>query len=171
MENPWKALPEEKPFIIPDEARVINEFKSRCVNREHIPQTHVLPEPFIGNPNSSVYLLSLNPGFSNDDPIWHSQKSFSAAIRANLQHELTEYPFYFLNPKFHESPGSDWWLRKLRPLIEDSSLDVVANNLFCVELFGYHSFKYKEIPKTISDSSLPSQKKGSSVKKRGQVSD
>ena len=166
MKNPWIMLPEVKPFVLPDELNVIQAFNNRCSNKEHRLQTHIFPEPYIGNVNSPVYLLSLNPGFSQDDIIWHKKENFSNSIRKNLSHELTDYPFYFLNPKFHDSPGSNWWLQKLKSLINDSSIESVSNNIFCVELFGYHSYKYKELPKAIISSPLPSEKYATFLVKR-----
>jgi len=157
VENPWKELPEQSPYILSQESRVISEFRARC-KKNHQPQTQILPEPFIGNVDAPIYLLSLNPGYSDKDPHWHSKENFKLAIKSNLLHESSDYPFYFLNPEFKESPGATWWQGKLKQLILDTSLDIVANNIFCVEYFPYHSENYKEIPKSISTGLLKSQR-------------
>jgi hypothetical protein len=90
----------------------------------------------------------------------HARQDFSEAIWRNLRHETSEYPFYFLDPQFRDTGGAAWWLKKLRVLIEDTSLESVAQGLFCVELFGYHSINYRPIPKRIRREPLPSQEYG-----------
>ena len=157
MDNPWKELPEQSPYILPQESSVISEFRARCKKNYQI-QSQILPEPYIGNVDAPIYLLSLNPGYSDKDLHWHSKKNFKSAIKSNLLHEPIDYPFYFLNPEFRESPGAAWWQGKLKRLIFDTTLEIVANNIFCVEYFSYHSENYKEIPKSISSELLKSQR-------------
>ena len=56
-------------------------------------------------------------------------------------HDSSAYPFYYLDPVLNYS-GSKWWAKRLRPLIEATSLNDVTNNVFCIEYFGYHSSKF-----------------------------
>jgi len=101
----------------------------------------LLPEPFLGNPLAPVVLLNLNPGYSPDDITYHRQPAFIKLSRANLNHQLSDYSFYLLNPSV-SAPGRVWWDKKLRSLIRDTSREILANNLTCVEFFPYHSIKF-----------------------------
>jgi len=156
MDNPWKSLPNHEPYILPQEEIVVNEFNTK-VTPEYQVKTELFPEPFTGNVNAPIYLLNLNAGYNENDLFWHSKSSFNSSIKSTLLHEKLDYPFYFLNPKFKESPGGIWWRQKLKKLITDSTLNAVSNNIFCVEYFPYHSKSYKDMPKRISPELLSSQ--------------
>ena len=157
--NPWLRLPNVAPFALPDEYDTLPAF-NQIADDNHKLQLGVLPEPFIGNPDAPIFLLSLNPGFDPSDHEHHAREDFSEAIWRNLKHEPSDYPFYFLDPRFRDTGGAEWWLKKLRVLIEDTSLEAVAQGLFCVEFFGYHSVNYRPIPKRICKEPLPHQQYG-----------
>lgn len=151
MNNPWRQLPDVFPYVLPSDQCIIDAFNIRySSNPDFVIHRQVLPEPFIGNPNAAVYVLGLNPGYSPLDDYWHAQRSFADAIRANLFHKPSCYPFYFFDPVFRDTPGSKWWSQRSRWLLDDVGRDILANNLFCVELFPYHSVKYKPIPNSLS---------------------
>ncbi|MFL5624662.1 MAG: hypothetical protein ACJ788_03600 [Ktedonobacteraceae bacterium] len=79
----------------------------------------LITEPYLGNPQAKIILLNLNPGFSESDILFHRDNAyFAKTSRANLHHEGQEYPFYLLDPKNLAAPGSGWWRRKLRWLID-----------------------------------------------------
>ena len=155
MKNPWKDLPERKPFVLRDDLPMIESWRNDR-KRDDAAKLHLelLPEPFLGDPKSPVVLLNLNPGFSDTDTFWHSRPDFSTCSRDNLLHRPAEYPFYLLNRRFANGPEEKerWWDRKLRPLIaevsklreepEDKARKLVARRLFCVEYFAYHSKKF-----------------------------
>jgi len=159
MTNPWMQLPKSAPFALPEEYETLVAFNG-IADDNHKLQLDVLPEPFIGNPDAPVVLLSLNPGFDKSDHHHHAREDFSGAIWRNLRHDVSDYPFYFLDPRFKDTGGAAWWLKKLRVLIEDTSLETVAQGLFCVEIFGYHSVNYRAIPKKIRKDPLPHQQYG-----------
>jgi hypothetical protein len=155
--NPWSELPNGTPFVPSVEVSVIESHNDQINSDTHRLRLDVLPEPFIGNIDASVYLLNLNPGYCSEDLKWHARDDFASAIRANLVHEASEYPFYFLNPEFSESGGSEWWCKKLAPLIKATSQKRVAKSVFCVEYLGYHSIKYQKIAPKIAGGYLPTQ--------------
>lgn len=161
--NEWINLPQEGPYAPPCELQMIEEHNRAMGSDSHKLRLDVLLEPYIGDSSASVYLLNLNPGFSSKDLDWHSREDFGSAIRASLAHEKTEYPFYFMNPKYSEAEGSKWWLKKLGPLIEKVGLQQVAKNVFCVEYLGYHSFKYHRISPKITGGYLPTQQYAASM--------
>ena len=152
MDNPWKDLPATSPRILPTDLPAIQAFNERY-DGDFAIQTHLMPEPFIGSPDAAVYVLSLNPGYSPDDDLWHENQEYSSAISSSICHESMVIPFYFFDPLFALSPGSRWWLRRCRRLINDVGQENLSRQLFCVELFPYHSRKYRQIPRSI----LPSK--------------
>ncbi len=88
-----------------------------------------------------VVLLCLNPGWKPTNAATHGTPAFTMTSRANPRHAATQVPFFLLDPKLN-LPGGGWWRRKLRWLIDDVGLEVVANRVLCVEHFPYHSQRY-----------------------------
>ncbi len=138
--NPWTALPQKPPFALPDDLDRLSLFAARS-RPEHRFDFGVLPEPFIGRPDAPVVLLGLNPGFDPRDEEVHARPEFAGALRANLAHEASEYPFYLLDPRL-PSPGQEWWTRRLKPLIQGTDRKRVAQNVLCIEYFPYHSVNF-----------------------------
>ena len=103
-------------------------------------------------------LLNLNPGFSENDYLFYARPEACAASRQNLLHGATDYPFYFLNPRLRDPAhpsGPEWWSQKLRRLTDACGVETVAAKLACVELFPYHSRRYRAV-----GAILPSQRYG-----------
>lgn len=157
MINPWPTLPEQAPYVLPDELPLLQRFNAICKDPEHQIKTHIFPEPFVGSIDAPVLFLGLNPGYSPTDDDWHSRADFSNAIRANLLHQPSAYPFYFLDPAFSESGGGRWWRNKLKQPLLAVGDTKLAHNIACVELFPYHSIRYRAIPSRICDGLLHSQ--------------
>ena len=155
MHNPWSQLPSTGEFVLSGDRESITAYNQQYGSKQDV-QLHpeLLPEPFIGHPSAPVYLLSLNPGFSDEDRVLHRNAAFCRAVEGCLQHEERDWPFYYLNPDFADSPGAKWWTGKTRRLAEKVGMQALAQNLFCVELFPYHSRKYQRIPKRISPNGL-----------------
>lgn len=152
MNNPWKSLPREQPFVLESDKSQVLLFNNKVENRYKI-HLELLPEPYLGNPNAEIVLLSLNPGFAKDDVTFHRfDNNFKASSRINLLHGEQEYPFFFLDPKIVRVRGRRWWDRKLGRLVDLYGARTVANHVCCVEFFPYHSEKYRTI-----GSPLPSQ--------------
>jgi hypothetical protein len=158
MQNPWLHLPSEAPFVLEEEREIIDAFNRHYPDAQTRIRTDILPEPYLGNPDSNVVVLSLNPCFDETDLQWHANVGFADCIKANLRHEPQYYPFYPLNPNFSGSGAYTWWHKKLKELIKDVSLEKVAKNLFCVEWFPYHSVSYRVIPKSVSSGIIHSQR-------------
>jgi len=140
MRNPWMDLPHHAPFVLSEDAKAIADF-NRTANESTRIHLELFPEPFLGDPTSPVVLLSLNPGFSDDDARCHADPTFASLSRANLEHRLSDHPFYLINPVVR-GPGRNWWDRRLGCLLESASREVVAKRVSCVELFGYHSRQF-----------------------------
>lgn len=140
IENPWARLPAGQPFVLSEDRQALESFNRTAPPHLQLRLEH-LPEPFLGRPDAPVVLLGLNPGYDERDDHWHNLPEFAARSRANMVHGPLDYPFYLLDPA-HPTPGHDWWRKKLRALIERTSLMAVARNVLCVEFFPYHSLSY-----------------------------
>lgn len=147
--NPWQQIDfsNEHLYALKDELNTIKAFNSRCDNKDYKIHLDIIPEPYIGNPNTcSILLLNLNPGYSSSDTKFHSKNSYFRSISVkNLLHESLNYPFYLLDPKISDSPGSLWWRKKFAELIKLRDIDKIANSIAVIEYFPYHSEKYKDI--------------------------
>ena len=151
MDNPWRALPLQPPFVLETDRQSISTFNRRAKSNIRV-HLEALPEPFLGDPDAPVVLLSLNPGFGEETLPFHQGNTyFRESHRRNLLHSPTEYPFYLLDPSNRASPGYAWWWKHLRVLIEACGQKQVANCVLCVEYFPYASehFGFRNI--------LPSQ--------------
>jgi hypothetical protein len=100
MENPWLSLcGTGSPYVFHKDRAKIDKYNHSVRNPGAKVVLDVIPEPFIGNPDSAqVVLLGLNPGSSASDPAWHAREDFRTALFLNLRHKLQDYPFYPLNP-------------------------------------------------------------------------
>lgn len=145
MRNPWLSLPYVPPYVLKNDAEAIKKH-NLTAKSEHVIELNMLPEPFLGRPDAPVILLNLNPGVGQDDVQQHKELKFITLSRQNLIHlENVDFPFYLINPEIQDSPGYEWWFKRLRSLIEDCGHQRVANNVLCVELFPYHSIRYKAL--------------------------
>lgn len=151
--NPWRQMQQDRSgFCLPEDCKTISRFND-CCSHEYFVHLEIVPEPYIGSPDAPIWLLNLNPGFHSDD-LRHPESVKEAQLR-NL--ELRSGYFWFLDESFPETPGTNWWKKRLRALCEDCGTDAVSKNIFCVEYFPYHSKKFKRIPKRISKGPLQSQ--------------
>jgi|APSaa5957512622_1039677.scaffolds.fasta_scaffold70778_1 hypothetical protein len=145
MKNPWEKLPQTQPYLLEsdkDQILAFNEKVKPIVKIQH----HVLPEPYIGNPEAPVILLNLNPGYADEDIEYYKNEFVFHLWKKNLVHASMEYPFYILHPEFDQDlGGTKWWRQKLREMIESCGLKKVANNICCIEYFPYHSVRYKPL--------------------------
>lgn len=144
MQNPWEKLPSKKPFILESDKKLI-DFHNQKSKSIHKVITEMYPEPFFGNIDAEILILNLNPGFGGQADIEQHETNeyFITLLTKNLLHEKIEYPFLFLDPKISNTPGYGWWNKRLRTLIEDVGREKLAKSLLCLELFPYHSSKYK----------------------------
>jgi hypothetical protein len=148
--NPWIELPTVHPYVLSIDEPAIVQYNCNT-SEQHRLRLDVLPEPFIGSLTAPVVILGLNPGFDDRDPAIHASPQFQELLRANYHHSLSDFPFFFLDPRF-KSPGREWWEQKLKPLLDMFTPEETAHSLFCVEYFPYHSQRFRHMPKQ-----LPSQ--------------
>jgi hypothetical protein len=140
-QNPWYELSLAAPFILNADRTLVEQHNQRCKSNDHLIVSDILPEPFIGSPRAPIWLLNLNPGFHPEDRnVSDAHKSLQ---RLNL--ELAGDRFWYLRSD-GTSPGHRWWQKYLGGLVKSNGREWCEVNLFCVELFPYHSVRYKRGP-------------------------
>ena len=139
MDNPWLDLPQNAPYVLPQDHHAVVTF-NRKADEVTLIRLGMMPEPYLGNPLAPVVVLGLNPGF-NPNATRHETEEFYQLSRNNLRHEGGAYPFYLLTPSL-DVPGRGWWEQRLGRLIEAKGQKRVAAGLLCVEYFPYHSTKF-----------------------------
>lgn len=140
MNNPWIDLPTEAPYLLPADCDAIHRFNTTA-STDHIIHTEMCPEPFMGLPHAPVVLLGLNPGAAKEEFQPPTDPILLQAYADNLQHTITDIPFYLLNPAIGGA-GYQWWTAKLRPLLQRYDEHFLAQHLFAVEYFPYHSHRF-----------------------------
>ena len=138
MENPWKSLPTNPPYILPDELESINNFNRYCKEEFKI-LTHLFPDPYLGNINAPVILLNLNSGYNGSEDELHKNTAFIEVCRNNLLHGETNWSNYYFDPQFHNTAGYEWWSKVAREIIERIGEEKFSRNVLTVEYFPYHS--------------------------------
>lgn len=141
MQNPWVNLPKNNEYVLPCDIDFIKAHNIKHENKNEFQyKTKLLPDPYVGIPNSPVLILMLNPGVALTDFDIHKTEKFKAIINKNLLHEI---PFYY-NTETIDCPGSQYWDSRLKFLykaVGDKKL--VQENIFMAQHIPYHSYKYK----------------------------
>jgi hypothetical protein len=151
--NPWPALPEKPPFVLPDDAPFLAAYNRFASARNSI-DLRMIPEPWVGDIRATVVVLNLNPGIGGDEDLrWHRRLSYRAILRATLERRRSQYPLHHLDPWIADCPGARWWRRCLKQVIAATSVEATARLVVGMEFHGYHSMSYAALPVT-----LPSQR-------------
>ena len=143
IKNPWPELPPSSPFVLANDAELL----SVCGSKASGLRTEVLPDPYVGDPNSaSVILLALNPGFRQADiDLNMASEEYVDQSRRNLTHE-SRTPFLFFDPAFEYTGGNIWWSRILAPLMKAGiPKQEIAKKIACVQYLPYHSVTYRDL--------------------------
>ncbi len=148
MDNPWRHLPRQPPYVLPPDASAVASFNRRA-GEDHAIRTELLPEPYLGDPAAPIVLLNLNPGFSELDHQLFDDPLGRALCLDNLLHRPMGYPFYLLDPRIANAPGARWWRARLGAPIRAAGVEAVATRVCCVEFFPYHSRKYRSVGRVL----------------------
>ena len=122
---------------------VVDEYRQRKSvqgNPDYEIHDELLPTPYLGDPLAPVVLLSRNPGFSDRDEDDYAGSAFHRTADRSLTHVIDDWPFFPINPQFRHTASYEWWVSKLKSLIDDTDKKTVAKGVFCVQAFPYHSF-------------------------------
>lgn len=153
MENPWRDLPAQAPYVLPEDAEILVAFNGTARQDSQF-DLSLFPEPFFGDPAAPVVVLNLNPGWSELDAAVHAEPAFADQTRRSLAHQLKPYPFLHMQPTC-ETPGGAWWRSRTRALCEHVGFEAVARGIACVEYMPYHSRSF-----SANSPSVPSQQYG-----------
>ena len=144
-ENPWQHLPDEPPYVLPEDKDKVLAFNEKArLRSDHKLHLDLIPEPFVGRKDAPLVLLGNNPGVK-DKAAADSKRNpaFANRMRSNLLHQLSDdYPFLYLDPDI-TIPGKGWWERKLKSLLSACGTRNVARSLLAVEFFPYVSRRYR----------------------------
>ncbi len=160
MENPWLEIVDtfdKGIYILPGDQDVIDDF-NKLVHDEYKIHTDVFPAPFMGDVGGSpIVLLTLNPGFDKEEFNKGYYNRYAHFWKKELQHKpsVDDLRLFCLEKEYCES--SNYWEKKLNPLIAISSVEKVVNSVSVIQFFPYHSIKYKDFPVRISKKKLKSQ--------------
>ena len=85
--NPWADLPHNPDYVLPDDAPDVRQFNERASEIHRLQIDKLIPEPFIGNPEAPLVLLSNNPGFGKGAEC-RQVPAFKARMRDPGYHEI-----------------------------------------------------------------------------------
>lgn len=164
MENPWIEFAknyDNNNLVLETEKSIIAEFNTTAKEDFKI-HTNIAPAPFMGNfENSEIVILMLNPGYDpkeNERGFYEKFKSYW--INEIQRKKSSKHSLFCLEEEYCEY--SDYWFKKLTPLIHISSNEKISEKISKIQLFPYHSKSYKKIPASLIkkygfDKYLPSQ--------------
>lgn len=166
MENPWLRLVKisnQENLILDEEKEFISEFNSYVKNIEpYRIHTEIFPAPFMGDlKNAKIVILTLNPGYDKEEEVSEFYTNFKDWWLDEIQHKKpNKYHLFCLDEEYKKC--SDYWARKLKPLIDISSTEIVSNKMCKIQFFPYHSNKYRKPTKSLlkkhfNKNYLPSQ--------------
>lgn len=168
--NPWRNLPLSPPYVLPEDRQYVEDYNALCTQDDNLFHAEIYPEQYAGRFDSKVVFLGKCPGFSPEDASVHRSLSYQKLWKDNIAQTIHDYPLFFLHPDIQDSPCYRWWYSKLKPLIEETSIELVAKEILEIQLFPYHC---RMLKLNNSSKSLPSikfaVKLASSVMQRGAV--
>ena len=135
-DNPWVRLPAVAPYVLADDEQAVRAFNAGASEGHRLQIDQLLPEPFIGDPEAPVLLLSNNPGFGRNVAL-RQQPEFMSRVRDGLSLRPLPYPFIYLEPQYTNT--GQWWRQKLKCLLQRFGDEVVARSVCNVVFFPYAS--------------------------------
>ena len=151
-QNPWRDLPDHAPYILSDDRPLVQEYNT-SVEERHRAVLRIPPHAFVGYPEfARLLILTKNSHWDEqnvDDCNRHPD--YLQAMKDGLQITHQRYPFFFLNPRFEDTFGAQWWTRRLNDLIhefriilgsEEAAKEHLAQRIMTVAYFPYHVEQY-----------------------------
>jgi hypothetical protein len=156
MENPWSALSDHAPYVLPDDRPYVEAWNEGWgAERERV-RLHVeaLPDPFVGPRDAPIVVLARNPGWAGTELDDLAEPKRAASLLGNLGDDEERHVHSYLTDVFAATAGGRWWRKTMRTVMEAASLrpDDLARRVLAVEFHGYHSQDWATLPVT-----LPSQ--------------
>jgi hypothetical protein len=130
--NPWLTLPAHPSYVLGED---VDALKAGRI----LPYLDLrkLPAPFAGDPaQARVCLLTLRPAWRPEDAMENLDGYLVEQVRRSLAH-ASAVPFVYLDRRLAGSGGGIYWRRRLAPLLDAASEDLVAQHLFVANWFPY----------------------------------
>lgn len=142
--NPWLSLSLEDKRITAscDKIRIdrlsSSDLENLCLE--------LYPEPFVGDPDANVYLLTGNPGFSDRDNCFFCLDILPTILKDVYSHKNKD--FFWIDTKYKIEaecprskrkivhPGQEYWQKRLKDLTRTIGR---TPRLFELEFYPYHS--------------------------------
>lgn len=134
MENPWRQLSSNAPFVLNDDLAVIkayNQFHEKqdtWINLSHT------PEPRLGPVSAPVIILQLNPSYLRAD------------LAGSTDSDRVRRDMISIKDESHEHLGAalldHWWKPRLSKLIGDVGTQQLSKRLCSIEFFPYRSLRF-----------------------------
>lgn len=156
--SPWCKLPRGRRLVLKSDDQYVDAFNKHAKPGSRI-NTSLVPEPFFGNLSAPVVLLLLNPGLGGDDARWHAKPLYRTRLANAVRRGKSSEHFHLLAEP--EAPGTRWWRRACKELIDEVGLQTLATRLLAVEYFPYHSRTFAH-----SHVRLPSQRHAFAIVER-----
>ena len=142
--NPWLSLSKEDNRVIASCDKPVLDKLSFSNLTKLCLELH--PEPFVGDPDAAVYLLTGNPGFSDQDNCFFCLDTLPTILTDVYSHKNKD--FFWIDPKYKIEaecprskrtivhPGQEYWQKRLRELTRVLGR---TPRLFELEYYPYHS--------------------------------
>ena len=157
INNPWTELInnmnknyqlKDKCYALNREIEIIDSFnRSLSDNNYELYKihTHIHPSHYTGNIlKAKIILLATNPGYNkNEESSLYKNPVFHKEVFDNL----TFLNKSMLSSDVHRRNQSSYWYNKLKRLINETSFDIISENIAKIQFFPYHSVKYRSISK------------------------
>ena len=142
IDNPWKnfsysrdkenVIDMDKPFVQAYKNYIKCKWGRKRKYKDNAIHLEICPEPFIGSPDASIYLLGGNPGYDGKDHECNSDESLYIQLMSKTL--IHECDFLFFRKELKEHKGNKWWMTHVKE-------NLLRNNIFNIEYFPYHSHK------------------------------
>ena len=150
--NPWTDLRSEAPYVSENDRHLVDRVNNRPSTVNAL-MTDVPPDPYVGNPKEAkIIFLARNPGYTAREPDFLRDNPWAKPIMmGNLTHQVKDFPLFYLDDRFYESPGYAWWHRILSFVLRKFPNEKAkVSKAICEILFApYHSASYRSIGLTL----------------------
>ena len=151
MKNPWSIIGAR--FVHPEDDAYLRRHNRTAKSSAEV-HLQIPPLPYVGNPlTARVILLGKNPSYSevSEEDMDKNPALIDEGLKA-LTFE-SEYPIFYLDPRFEGTNGYRWWNDALKELIAVTEerhgvdRDTVISRVAAIQWHAYHtrrSFAPKE---------------------------
>lgn len=148
VQNPWLNISWQNTVASIDSSTITPAF---CA--QHGIDITDLPGPYMGDINSNVVVLSLNPGISPYNKCFIGDTHYEKLMQDTLKHSINRHVMIYDNILCNHNgkvlyPGCDWWRKRTKVLCR--IIYPKKLNIFVLEYFPYHTVKTINFPKLSS---------------------